>query len=523
MTEPTRALSDSADAAPDPVADQPRRAGGPGRFRWAMVWTALGALIPGLGLWHAGRRVAGSIVMGVFVALVLAVAYLGIAGKDRLIELGTNVDVLNGLVVGLAVLAVAWVVVIVTSHLSLRPAQPSGAQRFAGGVLVGILALAVATPLAVGAEYARSTANFLGTVFDDDPVPSGQPTPDQSANPWGSKERLNVLVIGGDSGTNRDPSLGLRADTVMVASIDLKTGVSTLFSLPRQTARIPFPKSSPLHKYYPNGFYDGVDGANSNYFLNAMYNNIPARIPRNLLGDNVKNLGAEVMKVGVGEALGLGKLDYFVIVNMDGFKQFINALGGITLNVNYRIPIGGKTTERVPPKGYIEPGPNKHLDGRLALWYARGRYGLTTGDYSRMERQRCVINAVVQQAQPQVVLTNFEKIAAAGSKTIQTDIPRRMLKPMIELALKVKNTNLHSVVFQPGVAGWVSSNPPWPAVQRRVQQALREADRAEAGKTATASPSASPGDSGSPSATPTKKPSGKSDDLSDSCAYHPAK
>ncbi|MFT3971604.1 MAG: LCP family protein [Micropruina sp.] len=513
MTEPQHALPDSADGADGSQTDQPQGTAEAGRFRWAMVWTALGTLVPGLGLWHAGRRVAGSIAMGLFAALLLTIGYLGFAGRDRFLALATNVDVLNGVALSLLVLALGWVVVITASHLALRPPRPSTAQRVAGGVLVGALSLAVAAPLAVGAQYARSTADFLGTVFteepSDGPTTPGAPTP---SSPFGDKERINVLVIGGDSGTGRDNRLGLRADTVMVASIDLHTGATTLFSLPRQTARIPFPKDSPLHKYYPNGFYDGVSGANDEYFLNAMYNNIPDRIPHDLLG-KVKNLGAESMKIGVGEALGLGKLDYYVIVNMDGFKSFINALGGVTLNVNYRIPIGGKTTEGVPPSGYIEPGPDKHLNGRLALWYARGRYGLN--DYSRMERQRCVINAVVQQAQPQVVLTNFEKIAAAGANTIETDIPRKVLPEMIDLALRVKNTNLHSVVFQPGVAGWVSSNPPWPDVQRRVQQALKETGNAENGKTATPS--------GTPSASASSKPTKKSENLSDSCAYHPAK
>ncbi len=307
-----------------------------------------------------------------------------------------------------------------------------------------------------------------------------------------------MLVIGGDSGTNRDPASGLRADAVMMASIDTHTGATTLFSLPRQTARIPFPKGSPLHELYPNGFYDGVSGNNAEYFLNAMYNNIPPRLEKGALGDKVKNVGAEVMKIGVGEALGLGKADYYVIINMDGFKSFINALGGVTLNVNYRIPIGGKTTEKVPPKsaGSNRVPTSTSTDG-LALWYARGRYHVTGSDYSRMERQRCVINAVVQQAKPEVVLANFEKIASAGAKTIQTDIPRSKLPAMIDLALKVKNTNLHSVVFQPGVAGWVSANPPWPAVQRRVQQALKEADKAESAS--TAEPTADPSASASPS------------------------
>ena len=524
MSEPKRAVSDPEEfATPIDTGDEPRRVAGHGRFRWAVLWTALGTLIPGLGLWHAGRKVAGSVVMGLFAALLLSIGYLATVGRGRVTTLITNVDFLNGLAIGLLVLAVIWVAVIATSHLALRPLRPTGAQRVLGGLLVGVLSLVIATPLAVGAEYSYSSAQFLGTVFaDDDPAdttPSNSPDATTPADPWANKDRLNVLVIGGDSGTNRDPSLGLRADAVMMASIDTHTGVTTLFSLPRQTARIPFPKDSPLHQLYPNGFYDGVSGANPEYFLNAMYNNIPPRLAKGALGAKVKNVGAEVMKIGVGEALGLGKADYYVIINMDGFKEFISALGGITLNVNYRIPIGGQTTEGTPPIGWIEPGPNKHLNGRLALWYARGRYHVEGSDYSRMERQRCVINAVVQQAKPDVVLRNFEGIAAAGSKTIQTDIPRSKLPALLDLALKVRETNMHSVVFQPGTAGWVSANPPWPQVQRRVQAALKEADKAELKKSET--PSA--GASASPTKKATTKSSSKSENLTDSCAYHPAK
>ena len=87
MTEPQRALPDPEDGADESEADQPRRAAEPGHFRWAMVWTALGALIPGLGLWHAGRRVAGSIAMGLFAALLLTLGYLGFAGRDRILAL----------------------------------------------------------------------------------------------------------------------------------------------------------------------------------------------------------------------------------------------------------------------------------------------------------------------------------------------------------------------------------------------------------------------------------------------------
>ncbi|MBK8459796.1 MAG: LCP family protein [Micropruina sp.] len=511
---------------------QARRAIGTahGSFSGSLGWTVLGTLIPGLGLWHARRRVLGGLVMGLWLAILAGLGVLASGGTQRLAALAVDPTVLTMFAVALLVGAIGWVVVIAMSPLALRPAQPSLGQRAAGAGLVTLLALAVAAPMAVGAQYAYTTANFLSTVFGESvPLEPGSSESAAPVDPWANKPRINVLIIGGDSGTNRDVSLGLRADAVMWASIDTKTGDTTLFSLPRQTARIPFPADSPLHRYYPYGFTDG-NGSNAEYFLNAMYNNVPLRIPQGLLGPRVSNVGAQVMKIGVGEALGLGTADYFVVVNMDGFKEFINALGGVTLNVNYRIPIGGKSSEGVPPDDWIEVGPSQHMDGRKALWYARGRYSLD--DYSRMERQRCVINAVVEQANPTTVLTRFEKIASAGKKIILTDVPRKVLPNLLDLAFKVKDTKLHSVVFKPGVAGWVSSNPDWDAVRKRVTQALKEtaksnakAQEAEETPTPSVSVSGTPSKSPKASASPSTSPSAttKTDDLSDSCAYHPEK
>ena len=109
---------------------------------------------------------------------------------------------------------------------------------------------------------------------------SEAPDEPQPCDPWAKKPRLNLLLLGGDAGKGRT---GTRTDTVIVASIDTKTGNTTLVSLPRNTGRMPFPADSPLHKYYPNGFTDG-DGNNAEYFLNAMYDNVPDSVPKDLLG-----------------------------------------------------------------------------------------------------------------------------------------------------------------------------------------------------------------------------------------------
>lgn len=508
-TDPSAPDGANARRAADPEAGD---SGGPARrsadtrsFSGALGWTVIGTIVPGLGLWRAGRRVVGGIIMGLFVLVFGGAVTLYLTNR-KAVESAVLAQsgVLQNVAIVLVVLAVLWVAVIATSHLALRPANPSVGQRGLGALVVGILSFAVAAPMALGANMALITANTVDVIFGDgtDQTPnSTQPTID-AADPWANKDRLNILILGGDSGTGRSASVGMRADTVIVASIDTHTGATTLFTLPRNAEHMPFPKKSPLHDYYPNGFRSPSANPSlyerSQYLLNAMYRVVPSVVPHDILG-KTKDFGASVMKVSVGDALGL-PIDYYVKVNMDGFKDFVNAIGGITVNINYKIPIGGQTDAGIEPDGYLTPGPNQHLNGHDALWYARGRYGLD--DYKRMERQRCVINAVVQQTTPQVVLTNFQDIAKAGQQNIATDVPRTLLPDLVDLGLKVKDTKLRSVVFDPQ-SGFNSSNPNWAAVQKKVQKALKEtADGADGTGT-------------------TKKK--KSDDLEAICGYHPAK
>jgi anionic cell wall polymer biosynthesis LytR-Cps2A-Psr (LCP) family protein len=187
----------------------------------------------------------------------------------------------------------------------------------------------------------------------------------QRQDPWAGKPRLNVLLLGGDAGPGR---IGTRTDTVILASIDTQSGDTALFSLPRTTARMPFPSKSPLRKRYPYGFTNG-NGNDPEYFLNAMYRNLPHSVPKDVLGPT-DNLGADALKLSVGEALDL-QVDYYVLINLEGFSQMINALGGIRLNINTYIPIGGDSERGISPKEFLKPGPNQKLDGMPAAATAR--------------------------------------------------------------------------------------------------------------------------------------------------------
>ena len=167
-------------------------------------------------------------------------------------------------------------------------------------------------------RLAFTQRDLIAGVFDDD---GRSATVDDSPDPFGDQERVNVLLLGGDGGEGRD---GVRTDTVIVASIDTETGDTALFSLPRNLENLPFPADSPLAEAYPDGFNAGEE---SESLLNAVYRNGPAEYP-DILGPT-DYPGADFLKLGVGEALGLD-IDYFVLVNLDGFSRLVDALGGIT-------------------------------------------------------------------------------------------------------------------------------------------------------------------------------------------------
>jgi len=527
MTAPSAQPSEAPSGKRYASGEEPEASRG---FGTTSLWTVLGAIIPGVGLLRAGRRLAGGLVLGLFLVGIGGIGVLAFVPPDDLAQFAVDPANLYGVAAGLLVLALIWVGVIIASHLSLRSYPATVVERVAGGFLVGVLSFAISAPLALGANYAYTTASVISTIFDGDEgtTPTTAPT---SSDPWAGTDRLNILILGGDSGvkSHRSTSVGARTDTVMVASIDTHTGATTLITMPRNAEQMPFPPDSPLRKYYPNGFYKpGAQGAErAEYLLNAMYRNVPARVPNNVLG-KTKDFGASVMMQSVGYALGLD-IDYYVFVNMDGFKDFINAIGGITVNVNYAVPVGGHNASppypEQKPESWIEPGPNQLLKGGYALWFARGRYHLD--DYSRMERQRCVVYAVTQQTTPATVLANYQAIAATGEKNITTNIPRTLLPAMAELGLKVKGTKTRSLVLDPS-SGFRSYAPDWNWVRAKVKKALNEtaasatpppsASTTPNAPASSSSPAAS--SSSSPSSSPTAKPT-KSDDLSVVCSYHP--
>jgi LCP family protein required for cell wall assembly len=448
---------------------------------------------------HALTRNIATTLAVVVIPLLALMAFVllwALPRRDSLVGNFVNVDVLGRVPLALGGIGLVWLLGVIAAHRLTRvPAYVSRGKRAFSQAFTAFMCLVVALPLAVTGWYTWVFRDGILSAAKDEhsaTTPTFQP---EAKDPWAGRDRVTLMLLGGDGGVGRE---GIRTDTVIVVSIDVHTGKAVTFSLPRNLRNVPFPQDSPLSKIYPTGFNNGGDAGES--MLNAIYRNVPALHP-GVVG-KTDNEGADALKLGVSAALGLD-VDYYVLVNLYGFREIVDAMGGITVNINRPIPINGDTDRRIPPTGWLKPGPNQHLDGYHALWYARGRWGLT--DYDRMERQRCAINAIVDEANPGNLLWRFGKLAKAAKKMMRTDIPRKLLPALAELAVKMKGQRIKNVLFQ-HTDKFDPNDPDYAYVWRKVQRAL-----AKSSTTPLPSPSGSP----SPSGTPTTKPR-----KNDPCAYN---
>lgn len=452
-------------------------------IRRGIVLVLMTLVIPGSAQVAAGNRRLGRIALRVWlslIALVIVAAVAAVVARPFLISLYANPITLRVLQGAILVLGVAWALLMVDAWRIANPKAMSGRGR----VISGILALALAATTGTAAWAASGMFGAQSSLVDSVFTGGGEAEATQG--------RYNILLMGGDAGADR---WGMRPDTMIVASIDAESGRTVLFSLPRNLQWAPFPKDNPLHAKYPDGFWC----ASQECLLNAVYT---LALNNKELFPDVKYPGAEATADVVGEILGLD-INYWAMIDLKGFEKLIDAVGGIRLDINKRIPIGSKSG----PKGvygYIEPGKNVLLDGFHALWFARSREG--SSDYERMARQKCVINAMVKQLNPTTVLTKFNDLAAASEKVIASNIPSDQLGTALDLALKGRSLPMSSVNFSPPLIKPVKPN--FAKIREIVTDKIAASEAKDHPEKATASPDPTSGaDGNGESAKPSPKPS----------------
>ncbi|WP_329242525.1 LCP family protein [Actinoallomurus sp. NBC_01490] len=483
----------------------------------AGLWRALGLTVASAVVWGiahiwAGRRAVGFTLMGLLAVLVFGTVTAALAFQDKLKQMVVQDTWLNVIIAGILILAVAWAVIVIRSFQVVRPPGLPTAMRITSGTLVVIMALMVCTPLVYAANATYVLRDTLSSIFAGD----GN-TAVNASDPWKNKPRINVLLLGGDGGADRT---GIRTDSMTVASIDTKTGNTVLLSLPRSLQKFPVPPK--MQKLWPYG-YTG-DAPNPQHpggegLLNELYIQ-GERHPELEPGYKKGQRGPHLVEDAIGYLTGL-KIDYYVLVNLNGFKDIVNAIGGVTVHVEKRLPIGGEIVNGVqtrPPTGYLPAGTH-HLNGTQALWYGRSRDA--DDDFHRMDRQKCLMKDIADQADPQKVVTHFQKLAKAAKSTISTNIPVALLPALVKLSGTVKKgADIQSMPYNPGkIPGFHVYEP-----NLRVMRAAAAKAIANSTKPATATPANSPSASTSAkakrtgaSASPSHKSSSGATSLKNAC------
>ena len=442
--------SAQASAAPR-VSARAGQSNGPA-FRRAVLLMLMTLVLPGSAQLVAGRKQTGRVAMRIFFGLIIVAALLfgiGMIFESFVYWLLSNTAVLGSVRILLMLMAVGWAYLFVDAWRLGDPLALRQKQRLAMVGLNGVLCFSVVGSLLFASHVLGVQKDFMSAMFTD------------GAATGAHDGRYNVLLLGGDSGSDR---VGLRPDSLSVASIDAETGETVLFGLPRNMLNFPFPEGSIMDEQFPNGYNCGNECE-----LNSL---ATWAEDHKSLFKGVANPGVEATKQGVEGITGLD-INYYAMVNMRGFRRLVTAVGGVTLNVRDPIPIGGGETGIT---GYIKPGKRK-LNGFETLWFARSR--VAADDYSRMARQKCVLNAMLQQLSPRTVVLKFDKIAKASQSLITTDLPRGEVDRFMQLSMKARKLPVRSISFVPPMIS--TGDPDIDKVHETVEKAI---DKSEGKKSA---------------------------------------
>ncbi|MCJ7726913.1 MAG: LCP family protein [Acidimicrobiia bacterium] len=434
-----------------------------------LIAALLSAVIPGIGHLYAGDRdrgrrflmVTGFIVAPLFLVFVLIFFWKGIGLAITISRPFFDHPVLLALLlVANALLLVFRAFVVLDSYyVATRAGGTTDHGRMTAAVGIGLVFLMFLTLIPHGwagrrnlALYDLMTYDFTtdegqqaissgttepgdgtgstlappATVTTDATTETTEPRPD----PFSGLDRINVLLLGGDSGVDRE---GIRTDTMIVVSIDPVTGWTAMLSVPRNNMNVPYPETLPA--------YNAYDCHCNPQLLNLLYGwafDHPDLFP----GES--NPGGVAMKETLGHMLGID-IHYFALVDLFGFVDVIDALGGVAINVTERVLDENYPHEDGTREVIDIPVGLQEMDGHTALAYARIR--ALTDDYNRMGRQRCVIEALAEQSDPVELISELPNLVPSIKDSIVTDIPVANFPDFIELLMVADLETIVSIRF----------------------------------------------------------------------------
>jgi LCP family protein required for cell wall assembly len=452
------------------------------RRGWWLV--ALNFLLPGSAQVLAGNRRLGRFGLGATLAMwtILVLAGLGaLLMPSGLFALATGSFIpdflswfrplpLTLVQIALIAYAVLWIVLTIDTLRLVRLVKVGPLSR----VAIAVVSVALLVVSGSGAAWAAQAAGTTRDTFSELFAQSAPVVPP-------SDGYYNILLLGADSGEGRD---SMRFDSISVVSINADTGATTITGIPRDMPHFPF-APGPMQDKYPDG-HTGYANATCGWGsgINQLKTEVEVCQDGNKLYPDAKANGSEpgieATKDAAEGIMGI-QIPYYVLIDMKGFADLVDALGGVDIDVKERLPKGGPAYDGQPVDdwafGWIEPG-QQHMNGDTAQWYARSRY--TTSDFDRMRRQRELQEAILAQTTPQNVLTHFQDVATAGTNIVQTDLPQGLIAPtLVNLALEAKGQPVGTLELTP--AGGVDEfDPDYAQVQQMVHDKLHPPTETEA-------------------------------------------
>jgi LCP family protein required for cell wall assembly len=426
------------------------------RTQRAFTLIVLTLLVPGSAQLIAGNRRLARRALTVTVAvwvLLLLVLVVGLINRAAILTMVTHPVISLVLIVLLIALALGWALLFLNTLRLVR--VPLLARRMRPLVVIAlVLAMVLSSgSLAYAAYLIGVGRGAIGTIFGG---PAISPV----------DGRYNFMVMGGDAGDDR---VGRRPDSLSIISVDANTGRTALISVPRNLQNAQFPADSPMHKVYPDGYNCGDE-----CLINAINTEVNQKYKD--LYPGVDDPGAQATLEAASGTLGI-KVQAYVVVDMAGFQQLIDAMGGIRIKAGGWVPMSGASLDdsgtHALPVGWIAPGEQK-LDGFHALWYGRSRE--FASDYDRVARQQCIEQAMINQLNPATLLSKFQDIAGAGTKVVESNISSEQLGSFVDLALKGKGQPTSRLVIGP--PDFDASFPTYPdfnAIHAKVQDILKQA------------------------------------------------
>ena len=332
----------------------------------------------------------------------------------------------------------------------------------------------------VGFEFKRSTRNlvFREGVGDPDAIAAwadiiAPPTLDAPFLPFDERigaDRLTILLVGADEGPGRD---GLRTDSMIVATVDVESGEAALFGLPRNFKRVPLPQRfrdsfvQLQKKAIEREAFDEDEDGFPDDWVDEDGDGVPDEpefVPCGCFPEMLNRVhqytqdwtrsypdtpdpGLAALSDTIEYLIDL-PIDYYFMVNMAGFVDIIDTIGGVDVMVKepFHVAVSAPSEDSPKARVDVEPGMNR-LNGLEALAYSRWRIG--SSDYARMQRQRCLIRAATDQADPLTLIRSFHTLADVVERSVITDIPLILLPDLVDIVGRIDVDRIATVGFVP--------------------------------------------------------------------------